>query len=555
MYYGTIHGLAATADGIDASITWASDLDNWQNLDREIAEGIDWLAENARPGEFILGTLEGIFGDPVKWLLDDTLGLYKAWDIDRNSAWFWAGYATGFTATIIVPFTKVFHAANLVGKTLRFGQFAANASQLFETGVYTADYFLNPETTTPWWAIAINFAPIAATGAGIALNRFRMAGRMLDGVTDATGGIRRSTNAAVDASIQVSKRSGPGVLLNSIGRHTKAALGNAFSLPRPLNSNSAFGRFFRDATGFTGGIRRKIYDIGNNFGVIACFTAGTQVLVGYDDDGNAITKAIEDIQAGNFVLARNQHDGTDDLDQQQVMRVFEKTSDHLQIVTLIDEQGNVETIQTTEEHPFWIETAVGGQWVSAGSLSAGMILGDADGQGGSQLTVVSSVREEHAAGITVYNFEVAYDHTYFVDDGQDEQAWVWVHNTCRQLTGETNSGMSRLSADWRSQYGPAAMRRHHLIPLQVAKNPNFTSRMQALGFTNAEIKSFVNQQIADIPNVQHIRIHSDGWNGIWGDWLDANPQFDLPQLRAQITNMMRDFDVPRSSLGGPMYGR
>src|SRR5690606_9977610 len=50
--------------------------------------------------------------------------------------------------------------------------------------------------------------------------------------------------------------------------------------------------------------------------------------------------------------------------------------------------------------------------------------------GGVELTVISSVREEHPEGIAVYNFEVEGDHTYFVEDGHGTQLWAWVHNDC-----------------------------------------------------------------------------------------------------------------------------
>jgi hypothetical protein len=43
-------------------------------------------------------------------------------------------------------------------------------------------------------------------------------------------------------------------------------------------------------------------------------------------------------------------------------------------------------------------------------------------------TVVSSVREEHPEGVTVYNLEVEGAHTYFVRAEGSEVEPVWVHN-------------------------------------------------------------------------------------------------------------------------------
>ncbi|MGH7213184.1 MAG: polymorphic toxin-type HINT domain-containing protein, partial [Tepidisphaeraceae bacterium] len=86
--------------------------------------------------------------------------------------------------------------------------------------------------------------------------------------------------------------------------------------------------------------------------------------------------------------------------------------------------GNVETIQTTDEHPFWVE---GIGWVRAGELRVGM---EVDQPDGSNATVISTVYEAHPEGIADYNFEVTGDHTYFVEDGQGGQTAVWVHNQC-----------------------------------------------------------------------------------------------------------------------------
>ncbi|MGF1632932.1 MAG: HNH endonuclease signature motif containing protein, partial [Phycisphaerae bacterium] len=45
--------------------------------------------------------------------------------------------------------------------------------------------------------------------------------------------------------------------------------------------------------------------------------------------------------------------------------------------------------------------------------------------------VAGSLREEHAGGITVYNFEVVGDYTYFVADAETSFTDpIWVHNLC-----------------------------------------------------------------------------------------------------------------------------
>lgn len=59
-------------------------------------------------------------------------------------------------------------------------------------------------------------------------------------------------------------------------------------------------------------------------------------------------------------------------------------------------------------------------------MRAGDLVQEPDG---SWQAVTASVREAHPAGITVYNFEVGQDHTYFVADADNSFSDpVWVHN-------------------------------------------------------------------------------------------------------------------------------
>jgi hypothetical protein len=57
------------------------------------------------------------------------------------------------------------------------------------------------------------------------------------------------------------------------------------------------------------------------------------------------------------------------------------------------------------------------------------------GAGAQDGVVIASVREAYPKGVTVYNFEVEGDHTYFVEDGQGEKTPVWVHNACSPTSG------------------------------------------------------------------------------------------------------------------------
>jgi hypothetical protein len=173
------------------------------------------------------------------------------------------------------------------------------------------------------------------------------------------------------------------------------------------------------------------------FGFKGCFEAGTQVAVGYTPEGQYLTRSIEDLREGDYVLARDQHDAGDGIELRRIAAVLVKTSDHVRVLRIQDADGNVETIRTTDEHPFYV-TGLG--WVRAGELVAGQRLNEADNS--NDAVILSSEREEHPSGVTVYNLTVEGDHTYFVDDGQGATTSVWVHNACtRQLRRALNQAV------------------------------------------------------------------------------------------------------------------
>jgi hypothetical protein len=98
-----------------------------------------------------------------------------------------------------------------------------------------------------------------------------------------------------------------------------------------------------------------------------------------------------------------------------------------------------QVIQTTPDHPFYV---AGLGFTNAQDLYAGEKIEDASG---GYTTVVSSISQADPSGVTVYNFTVANDHTYFVDQGGDA---VWVHNViyCSSdpLVGDLANEIERL---------------------------------------------------------------------------------------------------------------
>ena len=129
-------------------------------------------------------------------------------------------------------------------------------------------------------------------------------------------------------------------------------------------------------------------------------------------------KAIGQILAGDQILAYNT--GTGQIELQPVLQVWIHTDSDLIDLTLMSYTKNhwvEEHIHTTSRHPFLTQE---GGFVAAGHLLLGMRVISADGDVG----VVTGI-DAHGGMMTMYNLEVANDHTYLVGNGQ----WV-VHNSC-----------------------------------------------------------------------------------------------------------------------------
>ena len=141
-------------------------------------------------------------------------------------------------------------------------------------------------------------------------------------------------------------------------------------------------------------------------GKAACFVEGTPVLT---DSGKV---PIENISIGDMVWSENPETG--ECGYKQVLKVFINST-----TTLITISTETQEIVTTEEHPFWV---VERGWVGAASLEVGDELKLSNGNI-SRVTEVMIKQLDNQ--VTVYNFEVADWHTYFV--GNDS---VLVHNQC-----------------------------------------------------------------------------------------------------------------------------
>jgi hypothetical protein len=161
---------------------------------------------------------------------------------------------------------------------------------------------------------------------------------------------------------------------------------------------------------------------------------------------------IEDVKVGDFVYSYDTITGTTEL--KEVTAVFVRESDHINYLTIVDGNGNVQVLETTDGHPFWVvtdepdlsraarsvvdengvllyheslEVGLNGFWVEAQDLREGDVFIGANGE---LSTFVSKERIELDESITVYNFTVEGNHDYFVIAQTDEhgQTCVLVHN-------------------------------------------------------------------------------------------------------------------------------
>jgi Pretoxin HINT domain len=153
------------------------------------------------------------------------------------------------------------------------------------------------------------------------------------------------------------------------------------------------------------------------------------------------TKAIEDVRAGDFVLAFD--DGTGLLELGRVSETYRRVANHLRILQLKSAGGTSQELRTTDEHPFWV---VGSRWTRAADLSIGEKVLQSDG---STAIVARTVREEHPDGVAVFNFEVEGFHDYFVAEASNRK-FILAHNcgpgyrvmSQQEFTSARNSGYS-----------------------------------------------------------------------------------------------------------------
>jgi hypothetical protein len=138
-----------------------------------------------------------------------------------------------------------------------------------------------------------------------------------------------------------------------------------------------------------------------------CFAAGTPVMT---PDGE---KRIEELQAGDFVLARDEHNLEGLVEPRMVERTLHGEAN------IVEVHVGGQTIRTTALHPFFVR---GKGWTPAGEVKVEDRLSTNHGDWIEVEKVLHTEKSE-----AVYNLRVAGHRTYFVGS----RAWkfgVWVHN-------------------------------------------------------------------------------------------------------------------------------
>jgi len=125
------------------------------------------------------------------------------------------------------------------------------------------------------------------------------------------------------------------------------------------------------------------------------------------------TQYIERIQVGDWVWSRDADTG--EFGCREVVALMVTPDQMVLSVEVLLSDGSSEIFGVTAEHPFHI---VGEGWKPAGELRPGDEIFTSSG---GWMRVTGSTWQAHTQ--TVYNFEVADFHTYFVGDGG-----AWVHN-------------------------------------------------------------------------------------------------------------------------------
>lgn len=256
------------------------------------------------------------------------------------------------------------------------------------------------------------------------------------------------------------------------------------------------------------------------------------------------SKRISDIEEGEYVLSRDEHDPLGPIVAKQVLHKFVLTGQIWHLVV------NGRLIRTTGEHPFYCVRL--GRWAAVHELQVGDVL--VRGRGEKNL-VVEEVCDTGTFE-TVYNLYVADFHTYFV--GCQEWGWsVWAHNTDYTHELEKKDSAARKQLD-RNLGGVANDGKvgHHLIPWELRDHPVVKAAAKAGFNINGEENGVHIKQTGADTDVHPKGYKHPQYNKDVGEMLDTLHQRPLSnaesasELKALAAKLRTGLQNRNSKMGG-----
>ncbi|WP_423600604.1 polymorphic toxin-type HINT domain-containing protein [Roseateles sp. MS654] len=208
-----------------------------------------------------------------------------------------------------------------------------------------------------------------------------------------------------------------------------------------------------------------------------CFVGDTPVLTA---EG---LMPIEKVTVGTLVQSRDEHTG--EVALKPVTDLIRHDNRALYGLTLIRENGRSVRIESSDNHPFWVE---GQGWVDSAKLRRGMKVPSFNGE---QLTVVN-VQALGRSGKT-FNLTVADFHTFFAGE-----ASAYVHNQCPCALAAKEAGV--IANGIRGRASEARV----LQELGLTKNTTAVSTAEGRSIPDALTKS-LSVEVKDVANASLTR--------------------------------------------------
>lgn len=242
-----------------------------------------------------------------------------------------------------------------------------------------------------------------------------------------------------------------------------------------------------------------------------CFKEGTPVLT---DKGLV---AIEDLRVGDEVISENPQ--THQTALQPITELYLTEGKQLYELVLKDAEGKLETVQVTDNHPYWISNKT---WVESAKLQPGMQI---EAFKNKLLTVVEL--KPLGKVENTYNIKVARFHTYFAGE-----KLALVHNcTCEEVAKGASNGLIEVAERMNAQVdiinGSATIsfRSRRATSLSTSDINALKSALREKGVKNVTVNS--GQIVEPTGRLLRILQRKADTGGTWSGlnvWATGNPK-------------------------------